>query len=244
MNNKEIVINFEKYIYYQKNRLFLIVPVLNDMDIISIQDFINDLKQSYLIDGNSSFLWQYECVKKSITIDETIEFVEADIFYQFSKIALWLFSKGYDLQGSFWYRTDRIIEYIACDGDNKSITHYIIDDVIKPDADTEIILDAEEKIREFKRIKFYNSTSNIRNELMYRAPNDLVKINDVQKRLYYVESRLQNIKQEHKSLWNACAYVSLVAIGTIIVFTLFASENPVEFNNPTFNQYNITTSTS
>ena len=260
MQNKELMIDGKtnKNIYYLNSAYFTIIPNLDSKNKTFLEKHINHLRDCYQKDNQTTFLWLYDNNKNAITIDNSTTSVESDIFYQFSMVALWLFSKNYDLKGYFFYRTDKLVEYISCDGIGKSITHYLIHDEIdalsinnQSNFGEKIMIDTENKINKFKQKKFFSLLNKenylIKIEPLHSVANILVReeenqilIKAMQQRLELVENKVKSLKQINKSLWKICTIMGLVTIGTIIVYTFFIGENNSTFNNSTINEYNLT----
>lgn len=211
----------DKYIYYNKYNHFKIIPLISVYDINLFEKYLIDLKKEYDSDADSTFFWCFDIIKNTIYVDSTSHVTNNDIFYQFTRIALWLFSHGYDLWGIFWYRTNKIIEYIRCCAIDKTIQHYIINDDItkKISANTsanEIITDAEKKLSRFIKNNYHNPSINIVN---------------TEARLDQLEKRLINVKNENKFLLRLYKVIGIAAISTIIIFTLFGMDTDTSINH-------------
>ena len=271
----ESALSIEKqYIYYENNASFIITPKLNETDTNKLKVHINNLNTSYVANlvagaqaermersGNKftqSYFWAYNDDENSIVVDNTTDNVENDIFNQFSTIAFWLYSKNYNLQGSFHCRQGNFIEYISTDGLNKMITHYVLFDVLKnstlnklpPELSLgeKILLDVDTKIKKyaksFDKIAYQIAPCDQpatwrqgQKELTNRTQSSIKKqekeilVACTQKRLNTVENNVKSLTKMNKLLWKVCTVLTVVSIGTVFVYMVFGSDS----NNPSIN---------
>ena len=159
MPDKQIITDgiIGNHIYYENDIHFSITPDINDDDAKLITLHLEKLRSIYMYNDRSTYFWDFCGHTNTIVIDGNTDCVENDIFLQFTNIAFWFISKNYSVHGSFFYRTDKFIEYITLDESGKMIMHYIILDTIDPTINRinansvdNILLDAKNKIASHK----------------------------------------------------------------------------------------------
>lgn len=184
----------EKKVYYPINTKFKIIP---NPDIY-FENYLDNLKREHGL----SLFWAYNKSNHCLVVNENTMVTESDIFYQFNAIAFWLFSRGYTLDGSFYYRIQNMIGYIQTFKNDKNILHYTIFD--ESNSQTEEELWRETK----KKIDHYMIEKNTYQEEIL----DLVK-----KKLIKIEKDMNKLSKISYFIIKLCAIIGVLSVGIIVL---------------------------
>jgi hypothetical protein len=233
-----------KKIFYEKNATFKIIPHLSQTDLYDYKTYVLELQKNYQeLYQQDCFFWDLDGGENSIIINEN-SYTVTEILNQLIFMTCWLYDKKYYIKGSFHYRINNIIEYIATDGKNKFFSHYIliddtkIEDFYENDSNieevgTKIIIDAKNKIR--KCIKFIVGSKSIKNEkskkkrkdnhVLYtvvdydkKEGNNLI-IQSMQERIIQLENKQKSQVRMNKIIFKICTMISLLTASTFIYFS-------------------------
>lgn len=243
--NDKILIKQPKNIFYEKNISFQIIPRLHNNDINVFKEFYSNMRNCSIRNSDHhgsdiyDVFWVYDEKNNSIIINEKIDCVVNDIFNQITIIAIWLYNKGYNIKGSFYWRTDNVIEYISLN--NKKINHKIFVDDIGIEnfvtknqnintIGTKIINDAKNKIN--KQKKSTNITPIVINTNNKESEEQII-INSIQDRLRFVENKVQSLAINNKYFWEICTFFGIFTVGSLIMYTVsnYDHNNFNSFNN-------------
>ncbi|AEQ60768.1 hypothetical protein [Acanthamoeba polyphaga mimivirus] len=238
--------NSNQFIIYDSNNGFVITPKLTNNIISKLIDFIDQSRNSYReYYGVNCFLWKLDLVNNAIISDSAVEFIiDNDIFSQLSHIASYLFNHYYRLKGTFYCRTENIIEYIYMDGLTNLLTHYVLIDTIDSmcnddsNDNEKLLSESKEKLNVFiKSTKGFtsdsesvediekNNQSNITCKKIYYVNkiynNPIINIGDSGKyselktKVNDIENDLRTLSSNTNLLWKISALMSMIIVGTV-----------------------------
>ena len=222
-----------KQIFYDKSTKFNIIPSLdNEM----INEFVTYMETFHHNHNDDTFFWVFDQNIGAIIINETTNTVEDDIFNQLITIYYWLYKKGHHLEGSTYYRTNNLIEYICMDS---MISHYILFDEIniynemlmynsknklltQLNSQNKTILQNSWPTK--KRGKKYNgkkpliiNNNNDNNNKNIVREEDLRVIKRIQERLSVTENQIKSLTRRNNFLWKICGALSLFTFSSYLL---------------------------
>lgn len=105
-------------IYYLRSAIFRISPSnLSNQTKDELKAYINQLLSEYCFDSTKhAFFWKFHPGLNAITIDDSTNYVEDDIFDQLERIVAWIIRNNCQVNGYFYCRTHHKIEFISANG--------------------------------------------------------------------------------------------------------------------------------
>ncbi|BCS83377.1 hypothetical protein QLL95_gp0746 [Cotonvirus japonicus] len=234
------------HIIYERDVHFVIVPTLCNETVKMIHDFINTLKYTHAeFYHTNCFFWKFDKEKNSIVVDNDINIVENNIFDQLVTISYWLYDRKFKLQGTFYCRTENIIEYISMDGFTNLLVHHVLIDVIEDSIiDNEenntinIMTNAKKKMdiylnkdtninndlqtecscKKLSSNKFYNNTFYITNVPEMQQNHQIQTEFNMKEKLLEIENKITSINKNNDLFWKASAIFGIIAVSSICLF--------------------------
>lgn len=153
-SNKDI----EKKIIFDKPVELYIYPKMTFESIKTFKKFISDIKKTFSY--HNSFFWAFDSSRCLLTINESIEIVDADIFNQFVALAVWLFQRDYYLSGTFNYRIEELVGKISLLNNTPIINHQLVFEPFKIGSPNYCITHSVNDVINNKENTFIRSESN------------------------------------------------------------------------------------
>ena len=218
-------------IFYDKYTKFCVNPSMNKK---MSNEFINYV--NFIHRNNNFFFWTFDSNSDTIVINENIQVVKDNIFDQLMVIYHWLYQRGYKLEGSTYYRTNNLIEYISMD---TIISHYTLFDEI--DRHYRILMTNSKKKmlseinshNKLKLLKLYNKwpvkkfrktkQKNFKVNNLRQKDRKAIKL--MKKKLTNTESQIKTLIMENNFFLKTCGLISCFTIGIYLILST------IQYNN-------------